>query len=188
MRTKIQKRRWFLLSVYCGVFLEIKIGFFPPDENVKFSAWFYRRESFTELAMNEIEKKINTNIPEILKKYTKIAVVGISDKPERDSYRIAKFMLLQGNTIYPVNPNCQEVLDLKCYSSLSEIPQPVELVDIFRKSEFVMPIVEEAIRIGARAIWMQYGVIDPAAARKALQAGLEVVMDRCWKQEYQNYF
>jgi predicted CoA-binding protein len=138
--------------------------------------------------MNGIEKKLNTNIPEILKKYTKIAVVGISDKPGRDSYRIAKFMLDQGNTIFPVNPNCQEVLGLKCYSSLSEISQPVELVDIFRKSEFVMPIVEEAIRIGASAIWMQYGVVDLAAARKALQAGLEVVMDRCWKQEYQNYF
>lgn len=138
--------------------------------------------------MDEIEKKLNTSIPEILKKYTRIAVVGISDKPERDSYRIAKFMLDKRNTVYPVNPNYREVLGLTCYSSLLEISQPVELVDIFRKSAFVMPVVEEAIQVGAKAIWMQYGVIDPAAARKALQAGLEVVMDRCWKQEYQNYF
>ena len=138
--------------------------------------------------MNEVEKKLNTNIPEILKKYTRIAVVGISDKPGRDSYRIAKFMLEKGNTVYPVNPNYREVLGLNCYSSLREISQPVELVDIFRKSEFVMPVVEEAIQVGAKAIWMQYGVVDPAAAQKALQAGLEVVMDRCWKQEYQNYF
>jgi hypothetical protein len=138
--------------------------------------------------MDDIVKKLNTNIPEILKKYTRIAVVGISDKPDRDSYRIAKFMLERGNTVYPVNPNCKEVFGLTCYSSLLEIPHLVELVDIFRKSEFVMPVVEEAIQVGAKAIWMQYGVIDPAAARKALQAGLEVVMDRCWKQEYLNHF
>jgi predicted CoA-binding protein len=155
---------------------------------VKFTACFLSRDTKTDIAVNEIEKKLNTNIPEILKKYKKIVVVGISDKSERDSYRVAKFMLEKGYTIYPVNPNFQEIFGLRCYSSLPEIPQPVELVDIFRKSEFVLPIVEEAIQIGVKAVWMQYGVINPAAAQKALQAGLEVVMDRCWKQEYQNYF
>ena len=106
------------------------------------------------LAMKEIEKKLNANIPEIFKKYKKIAVVGISDRPERDSYQVAKFMLQAGYTIYPVNPNYQEIFGLKCYASLSEIQQPVELVDIFRKSEFVLPVVEEAILRGIRAVWM----------------------------------
>ncbi len=135
-----------------------------------------------------MERQINVNIPGILKKYKKIAVVGISDKPYRDSHIVAKFMKDHGYTIYPVNPRLTEVLGEKCYPSLKDIPEPVELVDIFRRPEFVMPIVEEAIEIGAKAIWMQLTVVNPEAAQKALEAGLEVVMDHCWKIEYMNYF
>lgn len=150
-----------------------------------------RREPFNALKVMLMEgtsKKINSNIPEILKKYKTIAVVGISDKPERDSYRVAQFMLSRGYTVYPINPAVKEVLGLPAYPSLTALPHLVELVDIFRKSEYVLPIVEEAIQKGARAIWMQIGVINSTATQKALDAGLEVVMDRCWKVEYLNHF
>lgn len=133
-------------------------------------------------------KIVNRNIPEILKRYKTIAVVGISDKPERDSYRIAQFMLSRGYTVYPINPTVKQVLGHPAYPSLSALPHPVELVDIFRKSEYVLPIVEEAIQKGAHAIWMQICVVNSAAAEKALKAGLDVVMDRCWMVEYLNHF
>ncbi len=131
--------------------------------------------------------EINENIPEILKKYRNIAVVGLSDKPFRDSYIVASFMKSHGYRIFPVNPTLNEVLGEKAYPSLLDIPEPVELVDIFRRPEFVDEIVEQAIQIGAKAVWMQLGVVNEAAARKALEAGLEVVMDRCWKIEYQKH-
>ena len=132
--------------------------------------------------------EINENIPEILKKYRNIAVVGLSDKPFRDSYIVASFMKAHDYRIFPVNPTLNEVLGEKAYPSLLEIPEPVELVDIFRRPEFVDEIVDQAIQIGAKAVWMQLGVVNEAAARKALEAGLEVVMDRCWKIEYQKHF
>ncbi len=132
--------------------------------------------------------EINANIPEILKKYRNIAVVGVSDKPHRDSYIVAAFMKAHGYRIFPVNPRISEVLGEKAYPSLLDIPEPVELVDIFRRPEFVDEIVDQAIQIGAKAVWMQLGVVNPEAAQKALDAGLEVVMDHCWKIEYQRYF
>jgi len=135
-----------------------------------------------------LEDRLNQNIPAILKKYRKIAVVGVSDKPYRDSHIVARFMMNHGYEVFPVNPNLDSVLGVKCYPSLLEIPEKVELVDIFRRSEFVEPIVEEAIQIGARAVWMQLGVANEKAAQKALNAGLEVVMNHCWKIEYMNYF
>jgi len=131
---------------------------------------------------------INQNIAEILENYKKIAVVGLSDKPERDSYSVANFMLKNVYQVFPVNPNCQKILGIPCYPDLKHIPEPVELVDIFRKSEFVEPIVDQAIQIGAKAIWMQLGVINEKAAEKALKAGMKVVMDRCWKIEYIAHF
>ncbi len=132
--------------------------------------------------------EINANIPEILKKYRNIAVVGVSDKPYRDSYIVAAFMKAHGYRIFPVNPNITEVLGEKAYPSLLDIPDPVELVDIFRRPEFVEEIVDQAIQIGAKAVWMQLGVVNETAAKKALEAGLEVVMDRCWKIEYGKHF
>ncbi|UCF63074.1 MAG: CoA-binding protein [bacterium] len=129
-------------------------------------------------------RRINSHIEEILRDYKHIAVVGVSDKPNRDSHSVAKFMIRQGYQVYPVNPKLQTVLDNKCYPDLLSIPAKVELVDIFRKPEQVEPIIEQAIEIGAKAVWMQLGIINYNAAEKALRAGLYVVMDRCWKIEY----
>ena len=131
--------------------------------------------------------QINDGIPEILKDYKNIAVVGVSVKPERDSHSVARFMLNHGYNMIPVNPQYKEVLGKTCYPELTGITSTVDLVDIFRKSDQVIPIIEQAIEIGAKAVWMQLGVINQAAAELALNAGLKVVMNRCWKIEYQNY-
>lgn len=117
-----------------------------------------------------------------------IAVVGCSPHPERDSHRIARLLQRRGHRVIPVNPGHQEILGEKCYGSLREIPHRIDMVDIFRRSEFVAPIVDEAIAIGAKVVWMQLGVIDAAAAAKAQQAGLTVVMDRCPAIEYRRLF
>ncbi len=132
-------------------------------------------------------KKINDNIPEILSAYKRIAVVGISNKPERDSADVARYMMKKNYQVYPVNPNYKEVLGLTCYPTLLDIPEPVDLIDIFRRSEEVEAIVDQAIQIGAKAVWMQMGVINRVAAQKALDAGLEVVMNRCWKRDFQAF-
>jgi predicted CoA-binding protein len=130
---------------------------------------------------------INEAIPQILSEYKNIAVVGVSTKPDRDSHSVARFMLMKDYNMVPVNPVYPEVLGKTCYPSLLDIPEKIELVDIFRKPDQVLPIVEQAIQIGAKAVWMQLGVINEEAAELALDSGLEVVMNRCWKIEYQNY-
>jgi predicted CoA-binding protein len=127
---------------------------------------------------------VNDNIAQILENYKRIAVVGISKKPERAGYRIPKFLQEHGYELFPVNPGLDEVMGEKCYPSLLEIPEQIDVVDIFRRSEFVDAIVDEAIRKGAKVIWMQTGIINEKAAQKALDAGLQVVMDRCMKTEY----
>ena len=114
---------------------------------------------------------VNDAIPHILKNYRKIAVVGISEKPDRDSNAVARFMLKKGYQIFPVNPNYREVLGIPCFSSLTDIPEKIDLVDIFRRAEEVEPIVDQAIEIGAKAVWMQLGVINHNAAQKALDRG-----------------
>ena len=108
-----------------------------------------------------------------------IAVVGLSSKRYRPSYGVAEYMQRAGYRIIPVNPHETEVLGEKCYPSLEAIPGPVDIVDIFRRSEFVPEIVAAAIRMGAHAIWMQEGVVHEEAAKAARAAGLAVVMDRC---------
>lgn len=113
-----------------------------------------------------------------------IAIVGLSPNPQRPSNEVARYLRAAGYTIIPVNPACDEVLGEKCYASLREIPGPVDLVDVFRRPEDVMPIVDDAIAIGARGLWLQLGVIAPEAARRAADAGLKVVMDRCTKVEH----
>ena len=123
---------------------------------------------------------------EILNKYRSIAVVGASANPERPSYQIASYLMEQGYQVYPVNPNAREILGRPSYPSLSSIPDAVEVVDIFRRSEDVVPIVDEAIKIGAKAVWMQEGVINEAAAAKARDAGLLVVMDKCIREEHEH--
>ena len=121
---------------------------------------------------------------DILKKYTVVAVVGLSIKPNRPSHRVAKYLISQGYKVIPVNPDAREILGKKSYTNLSSIPEPIEIVDIFRRSEEVMPIVDEAIKIGAKVVWMQEGVINETAASIAGNAGLQVVMDRCMLKEH----
>ena len=118
-------------------------------------------------------------ISEILRVCRTIAVVGLSAKRYRPSYGVAEYMQRAGYRIIPVNPHETEILGEKCYPDLESVPEPIDIVDIFRRSEFVPEIVEAAIRKGAKVIWMQEGVIHEEAARRAREAGLEVMMDRC---------
>ena len=118
-------------------------------------------------------------ISEILRVYRTIAVVGLSAKRYRPSYGVAEYMQRAGYRIIPVNPHETEILGEKCYPDVESVPEPIDIVDIFRRSEFVPEIVEAAIRKGAKVVWMQEGVIHEEAARRAQEAGLEVVMDRC---------
>ncbi len=127
-------------------------------------------------------------IREVLSVPHTIAVVGCSPNPERDSHRIARLLQGKGHRVIPVNPGHREILGEPCYRSLQDIPEPIDFVDIFRRSEHVAPIVDEAIEVGAKIVWMQLGVIDEVAAAKAQQAGLLVVMDRCPAIEYRRLF
>jgi len=121
----------------------------------------------------------------ILKEGRTVAVVGLSPKPDRPSYVVARYLQAQGYRIIPVNPNAQEILGEKAYPTVLSIPEKVDIVDIFRRPEDVPPVVEEAIKIGARVVWMQEGIVNEAAAQRAKEAGLKVVMDRCLKKEHQ---
>ena len=123
-------------------------------------------------------------ITEILRNYRVVAVVGLSNNPNRPSYQVAQYLQEHGFRIVPVNPGCQEILGERCYAGLRDIPFPVEIVDIFRKVEAIPTIVDEAIAVGAKVVWMQQGLEEPHAARRAKQAGLRVVMDRCLKIEH----
>lgn len=121
----------------------------------------------------------------ILERSRTIAVVGLSDKPERDSYKVASYLLEAGYAIIPVNPNIKEWRGMKAYPSLLEVKGKVDIVDIFRRSEHVPEVVEQAIQVGAKTVWMQLGIVDDAAARRARAAGLEVIMDRCMRIEHE---
>jgi predicted CoA-binding protein len=120
----------------------------------------------------------------ILREYRRIAVVGISDRPERDSHRVAAYLAQAGYVIIPVNPNVTRVLGERCWPTLDDAPKPIEVVDVFRRSELVEPVVDAAIRVGAKAVWMQDGVVNETAAAKARAAGLLVVMDRCMLRDH----
>ncbi len=113
-----------------------------------------------------------------------IAVVGVSDNEERPSNFVAKFLEEHGYNVIPVNPNLPEWEGKKCYPDLISIPVKVDIVDIFRRPEAIPPIVDEAIAIKAKVVWMQEGIVNEEAAAKARNAGIEVVMDRCMKKEY----
>src|SRR5436190_408170 len=121
---------------------------------------------------------------EILRKYRTIAVVGLSPNPTRASHGVSEYMKSQGYRIIPVNPGHAEILGEKCYRRLEDITEPVEIVNIFRRSEEVAPVVDSAIQTGAKAVWMQEGIEDEASAQKARAAGLEVIMDRCILKEH----
>ena len=125
-------------------------------------------------------------IKAILENFHTIAVVGLSPKPVRDSHQVAKYLKAQGYTIVPVNPGQKEILGEKCYRDLKSIPFPIDIVDIFRKPEDIPPVVDGAIEIAAKAVWMQLGIAHNNAALKAREAGLEVVMNKCIKIEHMN--
>jgi len=127
-----------------------------------------------------MEKKI----AELLRAARTIAVVGLSNRRMRASYSVSEYMQRAGYRIIPVNPNETEVLGERAYPSLEAVPERIDIVDVFRRSEFVPEIVEAAIRIGAGAIWMQEGVVHETAADRARTAGLAVVMDRCILKEH----
>jgi predicted CoA-binding protein len=121
---------------------------------------------------------------EMLNTARTIAVVGLSDNPERTSNRVSRFMQERGFRIIPVNPTITEALGEKAYPSLKDIPEKIDIVNIFRRSNDVPPVVDDAIAIKARGIWMQEGIVNEPAAEKAKAAGLKVVMDRCIMVEY----
>ena len=125
------------------------------------------------------------DIKRMLETYRTVAVVGLSPDPGKPSNGVAAYLKRVGYRIIPVNPQVEgEILGERCYATLAEIPEDVEIVDIFRRSEFVPEIVEQAIAKGAKAVWMQEGVVNQAAAARAEEAGLEVVMDRCILKEH----
>jgi predicted CoA-binding protein len=124
----------------------------------------------------------------ILEKYRRIAMVGLSSNPFRPSHFAAIYLISEGYEVIPVNPREKEILGHACYPSLAAIPGGVEVVDIFREPSAVPAIVDDAIAVGAKVLWMQLGVIHDAAAEKARAAGLEVVMDRCMKIEHARFF
>jgi hypothetical protein len=111
-----------------------------------------------------------------------IAVVGFSDKPDRDSYQVGRYLQAAGYTVYPINPAVERIGDDKSYASLADVPEPIDIVDVFRKAEALPAIIDEAIAVGAQAVWGQLTVTHPGAAAKA--AGLTLVMDRCIKVQH----
>jgi uncharacterized protein len=125
-----------------------------------------------------------TEIKEILTRYRSIAVVGLSPDPSKPSHGVAAYMQRAGYRIIPVNPACGEVLGEKCYATLAEVVEPVEIVDVFRRAEHLPQIVEQAIAKGAKVVWMQEGIVNEAAAARAESAGLAVVMNRCILKEH----
>ena len=114
----------------------------------------------------------------------KIAVVGLSDDPNRPSYDVARYLLSVGKEIIPVNPNHAKVLGLKCYPSLDQVPEPVDVVDVFRRPEFCADVVRDAIAAGAKGVWLQTGIVSDEAERIAAEAGIDFVQDRCLKVEH----
>ena len=130
----------------------------------------------------------NEEIKEILQSNKTIAVVGLSSDALKASYGVAKYMQDNGYKIIPVNPKYTEIIGEKCYPDLKSIPEKIDIVNIFRKPEAVPAIVEEAIEIGAKVIWMQLGICNNASADKAREAGLKVVMNKCIKIEYAGMF
>jgi uncharacterized protein len=138
--------------------------------------------------MNTFENPSDARIRDILATPRTIAVVGCSPDPDRDSHEIAALLKAKGHKIIPVNPTSKEILGERCFASLTDIPEPVDMVDVFRRPEHVDQIAADSITIGAKILWLQLDVINEPAARKAQAAGLTVVMDRCPAIEYRRLF
>ncbi len=136
---------------------------------------------------------MDEKIREILSKYRKVAVVGLSKSPEKDSYRVAKYLADNGYEIFPVNPTADEIMGRKAYKSLLEIPEDVDIVDVFRPSDEVPRVVEEVLerlrrRGDVKVLWLQLGIRHDEAARRAEEAGIVVVQDRCMFREHSRLF
>jgi predicted CoA-binding protein len=129
------------------------------------------------------ENPSREQIKDILANAGNIAVVGLSDNPDRTSHMVAKAMQSRGYRIIPVNPNAASILGETSYASLSDIPEKVDIVNVFRRAEQVVPIAEEAVKIGAKVFWLQQDIINEEAAQVAIAGGVEVIMDRCIKVE-----
>ncbi|AQT83772.1 CoA binding domain protein [Paenibacillus larvae subsp. larvae] len=129
------------------------------------------------------ENPSRDSIKDILATARNIAVVGLSDKPDRVSHMVAEAMQSWGYRIIPVNPNASEILGETCYASLQDIPEPVDIVNVFRRSDQVVPIAEQAVQIKAKVFWLQQGIYNEEAAKIAEEGGLKVIMDRCIKVE-----
>jgi predicted CoA-binding protein len=125
-----------------------------------------------------------SNTTDLLRKYRVIAVVGLSPNRMRPSNGVSQYMKSQGYRVIPVNPGHAEILGLKSYRRLEDIPEPVEIVNVFRRSEETGPVIDSAIAIGAKVVWLQEGIVNESGAEKARAAGLEVVMDRCILKEH----
>jgi predicted CoA-binding protein len=131
-----------------------------------------------------VERQAPDVVEKILTSARTIAVVGLSPDPRRPSHGVARYLQRAGYRIIPVNPNVDQVLGERAYPDLRQLPEPVDVVDVFRRSEFVGPIVDDAIAIKASAVWLQDGVVDEAAAARARTAGLDVVMDDCMMRRH----
>ncbi|UJF35238.1 CoA-binding protein [Paenibacillus hexagrammi] len=129
------------------------------------------------------ENPSREHIKELLASAQNIAVVGLSDNPDRTSHMVAAAMQSRGYRIIPVNPNASTILGETCYPSLSDIPEPVDIVNVFRRADQVVPIAQEAVDIKAKVFWLQLDIVNEEAARIATDAGLEAIMDRCIKVE-----
>lgn len=121
---------------------------------------------------------------EILTSARTVASVGLSSNPEKESYGVASYLIDQGYQVIPVNPTASEILGEKAYPDLASVPVKIDVVQVFRKPEDVPPVVEDAIRAGAKAVWMQEGIVNEQAAQRAREAGLQVVMDACMRANH----
>lgn len=130
----------------------------------------------------------DSEIKKILDSAKNIAIVGLSDSPEKASYGVARYLISTGYNIFPVNPKYDSILGVKCYKSLDDIEEKIDIVNVFRRPEHILPVAEKAIEIEARVIWMQLGIINEEAAMLAHKAGLDVIMDRCIKVEHRRLF
>lgn len=131
-----------------------------------------------------IENPGDARIRALLESSRAIAVVGLSPRPARPSHQVARYLVAAGYRVIPVNPRHTEILGLPCYPDLAAVPEPIDIVDCFRRSDQIQPIAEQAVAVGAAALWLQLGVVNEGAAEFAARAGLTVVMDRCIKIDH----
>jgi predicted CoA-binding protein len=145
---------------------------------------FQREGDFLLIFKKESFMNIDETMKEILRSTKTIATVGLSSNPDKDSYSVAQYLKNQGYRVIPVNPTVSEIMGEKSYPDLESVPEQIDVVQVFRKPEDVPPVVEGAIKVGAKAVWMQEGITNEEAAQKARGAGLQVVMDACMRETH----